>query len=113
MKAYKFLEINTVFAEDNPEYKTFAYVDPSPKGNKDIVICYTMTFMEKLMIILTGKIWVNITSGDGKLRPMRLSTLKQDMLTSRKQRRKKEKAEKKLKDEQNPANPMHNGMHVV
>ena len=96
MKPYKFPEINTVFAEDNPQFKTFAYVDRSRKGSKDIVICYKMTFMEKLMILLTGKIWVNITSGDGKLRPMRLSVLKQDMLTSRKQR-KIEKIKKKLK----------------
>jgi len=97
MKNHKFPEINTVFAEDNPQYKTSAYVDPSPKGSKDIVVCYKMTRMERLMVVLTGKVWVNITSGDGKLRPMRLSVLKQDMLTSRRQRKKIEKIKRKLK----------------
>lgn len=94
MKSFKFKDCNIVFAEGDLNHEAHAYVDPSPKGNKDIVLCYALTRMERLMVLLTGKIWVNITSMNGKLRPMRLSTLKIDMLTSRKQRKKKEKAEK-------------------
>jgi len=97
MKSFKFIECNAVFAKGNEEYEAHAYVDHSPKGKKDIVTCYTLTKMERLMVLLTGKIWVNITSVNGKLRPMRLSVLKQHMLTSSKQRKKNKKAQKKMK----------------
>ena len=97
MKSLNFPKVNVVFAKDNPVHETFAYRDNSPNGNKDIVACYVLTFWERVMVLLTGKIWVNITTMDGNLRPMRMSVLKKEMLTTRKERRDKEKKISKMK----------------
>ena len=93
MRSFKFKEVNKTFAEGDEQYKAHAFVDPSINGQKDIVTCYTLTWREKLMIILTGKVWVNITSVNGLLRPMRLSVIKKEFLLTRKQGEKKAKKE--------------------
>ena len=95
MKPVKFKEVNTEFGKGTP-FEISVYRDPSLRGNKDIVACYSLNFWEKIMIVLTGTVWLNITTKDGNLRPMRMSTLKKDFITIRKQRRENEKAEKKL-----------------
>lgn len=97
MKSIQFKESRVVYAKDNPVYEAYAYRDESPKGQKDIVLCYDVGFWERLMLLITGKIWVNITTLDGNMRPMRMSVLKRDMITTRKQRKDKEKIERKMK----------------
>lgn len=96
MKSIKFKESRVVYAEGDPVYETHAYRDDSPNGQKDIVICYKLTWLERLMVLFTGVIWTNITTLDGNIRPMRMSAVKSHMITNRKQRRDKEKLARKL-----------------
>lgn len=97
MKSIKFNESRVVYAEGDPVYETHAYRDDSPKGQKDIVICYKLTWLERLMVLFTGVIWTNITTLDGNIRPMRMSAVKSHMITNRKQRREIDKAKRKVK----------------
>ena len=113
MKSFKFKEVNTVFAEDNEQLETHSFVDNSIKGNKDIVSCYSVSFKEALLMLVTGKIWVNVTSFNGKLHPMRLSAVKKDMILTRKQARSKNKAIEKYVLPDNHSDPSNNGIHVV
>lgn len=110
MKSIIFKEVNTVFAEGNEQLETHSWVDNSINGNKDIVSCYSVSFKEALLMLVTGKIWVNVTSFNGKLHPMRLSAIKKDMILTRKQARNKNKDVEKAKVKEDSAAP---SMHAV
>lgn len=96
MKSVKFKECRIVFAKGDPIYETHVYMDQSVRGEKDIVVCYKLNFWERLMVLITGRIWLTQTTYDGKLKPLWLTTLKKQLLTNRKQRRDKEKKEAKV-----------------
>ena len=96
MKSVKFKESGIVFAKGDPIYETHVYMDQSVRGEKDIVVCYKLNFWERLMVLVTGRIWLTQTTYDGILRPLWLTTIKKQLLTTRKQRRDKEKKEAKV-----------------
>ena len=102
MNSVKFPECNTVYAEGDRDYQTHSFVDNSLRGNKNIVSCYRLTRLERLWVLITGRVWVNIASGDGKLRPMYLSVVKRDVILSRDQARKRNKAISKNQDSKSP-----------
>ena len=102
-----------VYEEGNPIYQVYAYRDNSPNGQKDIVACFGLSFWEKIMVLLTGKVWINITTMDGNIRPMRMTVLKKEMLTTRKQRRDKEKVQKKIRKKFSIPPPGENGLKAV
>ena len=91
MKAKEFEECNATFAKDWEHGPIPCYMDNSPNGDKPVVISYGLNFWERIMVVLTGRIWISITTFDGVLRPLVLTTLKRDLLTTRKQRRDREK----------------------
>lgn len=105
-----FKEANTIFAKGNKQLETHSWVDNSINGNKDIVSCYSVSFFEALLMMVTGKIWVNVTSFSGKLHPMRLSSIKKDMILTRKQALKRDKD---VKAKEDPADPSNNGMYAT
>lgn len=113
MKSLKFSKVNIVYAEDNPVYQVYAYRDNSPKGQKDIVACFGLNFWERLMVLITGKIWINITTLDGNIRPMRMTVLKKNVLTTRKERRDKEKIQRKIRKKISIPPPGENGLKAV
>lgn len=95
MNSITFPEVNKVFAEGNEDYEAHCFIGNSRKGGQNIVSCYRLSFRERLLVLVTGRIWVNITSGNGKLYPMYLSAIKQHVILSRKQARKRNEAIKK------------------
>ena len=110
MKARKFKEANVVFAKEDSTYGPIpAYMDKSPAGNYDVVLCYGLSFWEKLMVLFTGRIWITFTTYDGNLNPIWLTTVKKQLLTSRKQRRDQEKKIKKVKRKLGITSPSENG----
>lgn len=113
MKSLNFPKVNVVYAEGDSVHQVYAYRDNSPRGQKDIVACFGLNFWERIMILITGKVWINITTLDGNIRPMRMTVLKKEMLTTRKQRRDKEKAIKKIRKKISIPPPGENGMHAV
>ncbi len=68
MKPTKFKDQNIVFAENQPEYL------PLPalriEGNEGHVIsCWKMTFKERIKVLFTGVIWLDLMSFNRPLTP--------------------------------------------
>lgn len=77
MKADYFKEHNVVFAKDQPEYT------PLPalriKDEKDtIIICWKLTFWERVRVLFLGRIWSSELNFFNPLTPRYLSTDKKD-----------------------------------
>lgn len=79
MKPIKFKESNSVFAENQDEYKSLpAFVD------KDgiVVTCYKLSFIDIVKVIFTGKIWLGVMTFKKPLQPQLLSVNKEDIITN-------------------------------
>ena len=76
MKPIKFKEQNCIYAENQPEYLPL----PAHKDEKGIVIsCWKMTFLERLIALFTGKIWLSLMSFNKPLTPSKMSVKKSDI----------------------------------
>ncbi len=63
---------NTVFAKDQPEYLPLpAFVDPGRNGN--VITCWQLTWKERIKILWTGKLWLDVYSFHKPLQPQRPS----------------------------------------
>lgn len=78
MKPVEFPEQNVVFAKDQPEYLPLpAFKNDSPEG--EVVSCYQLSFVERLKLLFTGRIWVSVLSFNKPLTPQFLSVNKSDI----------------------------------
>ena len=79
MESLKFKECNIEIARDQPEYKSIhAWKDDSGT----VVMCYKMSFKEKLRALFLGKIWLTRLTFNQDFQPMKISTQKKDHLTT-------------------------------
>jgi hypothetical protein len=80
MKPIEFPEQNCVYAKDQPEYMPLpAFRDDAPTG--DIISCWKLSPLERMRILLTGKMWVSLRMFGQPLTPSYFSTNKSDVLT--------------------------------
>jgi len=79
MKLIEFDEQTVVIAK--PQYLPMpAYVDEhSPTG--EIVVCWQLTWRERLQVLMRGKLWHSIWTFGGSVQPVRLTTDKPAMPT--------------------------------
>lgn len=78
MKPVKFKEHNVVFAENQKEYLPLpAFKNDSPHG--EVISCWKLSWVERLRILFTGKLWVELLSFNKPLTPSFFSTKKSDM----------------------------------
>jgi hypothetical protein len=74
----KFKECNTVYAKDQPEY----FPIPAYKCPKDargqIVMCWYLTFYERIVLLFTGKLWHSVYTFNKPLQPICLQVKKFD-----------------------------------
>ena len=78
MKAVEFKHQNSVFAEDQPEYTAL----PSLKieGSEGHVIsCWQMSFKERIKVLFTGKVWLDLLSFNKPLTPSFMSVNRKDV----------------------------------
>jgi len=72
MQPIPFKEMNTMFAKDQTEYT------PLPAYRDEEVGCvvsrWQATFLERLQVLIFGKIWVNVLVFDHPLQPMMIQT---------------------------------------
>lgn len=72
MKPIDFPERNNLIAEKQDEYLTLpSFVDPGPKG--EVVFCMGLTFIERVRLLFTGKMWgvlMMFRDDKGKLNPV-------------------------------------------
>lgn len=84
MKPIYFPEQNVVFAKDRPEYMPLpAFRDSAPMG--DVISCWQLSFKERIRLLFTGKVWVSLRMFGQPLTPSYLSTIKSEVITSKKQ----------------------------
>ena len=71
MKATKFEAYNTNYAKDQSQYITL----PAHKTPKGLVTsCWTLSWWERLKVIVSGKIYLRIMTFNKPLQPLKLTT---------------------------------------
>lgn len=72
MKLIKFPEVNTIYAENQPEYLPLpAYKKPDdPQG--EIICCWNLSFKERIKLLFAGKIWHLVLTFNKPLQPQLL-----------------------------------------
>jgi len=79
MSPIKFKEQNVVYAENQPEYLPLpAFKNESPQG--EVISCWQLSFIERMRILFTGKLWVCLLSFNKPLTPSFFSTKKSELL---------------------------------
>ena len=66
-----FKERNAVFAENQPEYLPLPVYKDNEQGGR-VFHCWKLSFVEKLKVMFTGKIWVNVLHFNKPLQPIKL-----------------------------------------
>jgi hypothetical protein len=80
MKPKKFRECNVIFCENPEEYAPFpVFINDSPRG--EVVSCWHLSFIERLRLLIKGKIWLSVLTFNRNLLPMFLTTKKSDVIT--------------------------------
>jgi len=73
MKPVDFKEANCVFGKNQDEYLAL----PTYKDKEGLVTsCWKLSFLEKIRILFTGKIFVTVMTFNQKLQPQKLSVKK-------------------------------------
>lgn len=76
MNIVKFKECNITFAKNQPEYKPL----PALKTEDGkVVTCWKPSVMERLKILFTGKIWLNILTFNEPLQPLLMTVNKPNL----------------------------------
>lgn len=78
MKAVEFKHQNIVFAKDQPEYIPLpALKIDSTEGY--VISCWKMTFIERIKVLFTGKVWLSLMSFNKPLTPSSLSVNRKEI----------------------------------
>lgn len=73
MNILEFPECNVTYAKDQPEYLPL----PALKmEDGEIVTCWQPSILERLRILFSGRIWLNILTFNKPLQPLRISATK-------------------------------------
>ena len=78
MEPIEFKESNTVFVENQDEYKSLPAYHNSEEGT--VAICYKLSFRETIKLLFSRKLWVSILTFNKPLQPQLLSVDKEDVV---------------------------------
>jgi len=67
MEPIKFKEHNVVYAEDQPEYLPLPVLKLE---DGEVISCWKLNFIEKMKILLFGKLWLSILTFNKSLQPL-------------------------------------------
>jgi len=82
MKPIKFEEQNVVFGENQLEYNRLpAFLDDGSDGIA--VICMKLSFLERVQVLFSGKVWISQMTFHRTLQPIFSSVFKDDVIPSR------------------------------
>ncbi len=77
MKPIKFKEQNIVFAETQDQYGNL----PAYKDDDGVIVsCWNLTFIERLRVLFSGKLWLGLWSFNKPLTPSFMTTKKSDLI---------------------------------
>ena len=79
MKPIKFKEQNCTYAENQPTYMPLpALKNQSPAG--EVISCWRLSLTERIKILFTGRIWLELLSFNKPLSPSSMTTKKSEVL---------------------------------
>lgn len=80
MKPIEFKYQNIVFAKDQPEYQPLPALKlDSPQG--EVIACWKMNWKEKLKVLITGRVWVNLLSFNKPLTPSYITVNRKEVFS--------------------------------
>jgi len=77
MKPVKFAECNTIYAEHQEEYQ------PLPAcrfRDGSLVTCWHLSLAERLRLLFSGKLWLNVLTFNQPLQPLFMTTEKKEVI---------------------------------
>jgi hypothetical protein len=81
MKPFKFKQCNVTFAKDQPEYQQLPALKlDTPQG--EVISCWKLSFVERITIIFTGKIWLQLLSFNKPLTPSYITLNRKELFTT-------------------------------
>ena len=81
MKAIPFKEQNITYEGDEKHKDVPAFKADTKEG--EVITCWKMSIKEKIIFLLTGKLWVTIISYNKHINPMHFSVKKSDAITNK------------------------------
>jgi len=82
MKPIEFKEQNVIYAKDQPEYLPLpAFKNDSSYG--EVISCWKLSFKERIILLFTGKLWVNLLSFNKPLTPSYFTVYKKELLINK------------------------------
>lgn len=80
MKPIKFNGYNTTYAKDQPQYQPLPVLKfDTPDG--EVVACWKMSFLERLKVLFTGKIWVQLLTFNKPLTPSYVTVNRKELFS--------------------------------
>ena len=79
MKPIKFKGCNTVYARNQPEYLPLV---AHKTTDGEVTSCWKLSFFERLQIIITGRIYIQVLTFNEKLQPVRVVVAKPKEVTT-------------------------------
>ena len=70
MKPIEFKQQNKVYAKDQKPYLPLPVYEDSEQGGR-VFHCWKLTFWERIKILFTGKLWINVLNFGQPLQPIR------------------------------------------
>lgn len=78
MKPIKFPEVNVTYAENQPEYIPLpGHKVRDSKG--EFIFCMKLSLVERLRLLITGKLWCSLLTFNNPLTPSFFTTKKSDL----------------------------------
>ncbi|HEY1054142.1 MAG TPA: hypothetical protein VGE24_03380 [Emticicia sp.] len=79
MKPVNFLGQNIVYAKNQPEYQPLPGFKAETQ-NGEFISCWKLSFVERLIILFTGRLWVSLLTFNKPLTPSFFTVKKKDVL---------------------------------
>ena len=80
MNPVKFKGHNTVIAEDQPEYIALPAHRDTSNNEGRVTTCWKLSFMDKVRVLLWGRVWLQQLTFHEPLQPVILTVTKSDVL---------------------------------
>ena len=78
MKPIKFKHSNTTYAENQPEYTSLPTLKIDTEYG-EVISCWKMKWWERIKVLFTGKIWLNLMSFNKPLTPSFMSVNRKEI----------------------------------
>lgn len=80
MRPVKFEECNVVLCENDPDYKPLPILRQTSESGVEVISCWKLSFVDRIRVLFTGRVWVDVFTAKGSPQPIMLSADKDDVI---------------------------------